>query len=356
MPSLPPSELTATIRTPTITYELLDIHDELIGVIDGVTGGSLEWNANTSIHVSGSMTVDDRDGIDWINARVRIIRTINGYTWSRGIFIPSAPQDSWKGGVKSWNVELLGKLTLLDQDKRGTWTGIPAGVNGVATVRSMLAAAGHQKVAIQDSDLALTSALVFEPNTSLLTVCNKVLNAIGYWALDADEQGYFVSSPYKLPAERPVKYELLDDENGIVQGDFERDQDIYNIPNRVTVIGESNGENPPLIGTAENDDPSSRFSITARGGLVVPWSPEGYSGAATQEVIDAEARRILVERSSVTATAPIKHAPVPLRPNEVIRWRNQVAGIDGRWAVQGISEPLNSHDDMTTTLREVVDL
>ena len=356
MPSPPPSELTAPTRESKITYELLDINDELIGVIDGVTGGNLEWSAATSIHVSGTMAVDDRDDIDWLHARVRITRTVNTLSWSRGIFIPSAPQDAWDGGVRSWNVELLGKLALLDQDRRGYWFGIPSEVNGVATVKNLLSAAGHEKVAIEDSDLLLRSPLTFEPNTSLLTICNAVLNAIGYWALDADEQGYFVASPYKRPAERPVKYELLDDSEGIVQDRFTRDRDIYSVPNRIVVVANPVGEEPPLVGVAENLDPESPFSIPARGGLVVPWSPSSTSDAVTQAVIDEEARRWLIEKSSVTASVPVQHAPIRVTPNEVIRWRNLGAGIDGSWAIQSITEPLNAHADMTSTLREVVDL
>ena len=355
MPS-PPSELTTSAKDSKVSYEILDAKDELIGVIDGVSGGSLEWSANTSVHVSGAMDVDDITDIDWLNTRVRIKRAVNGLTWSRGIFIPSAPQEAWRYGHRSWRVELLGKLGLLQQDKRGTWSGIPAGVNAIATVKQELQAAGHTKISIPDSSLVLKSSLTFEPNTSLLTRVNAVLNAVGFWALDADEEGYFTSSPYRAPSERPVKWDLLDDDHGIVQDLFTVDRDVYAIPNRVVVVGVTEGENPPLIGTAENTNPASRFSIPGRGGLIIPWSPETLSDAATQSLIDAEAKRWLEEKSSVTATAPIRHAVIPLKPNERVWWRNASAEIDTTWAVQAITEPLNSHDDMTTTLREVVEL
>lgn len=89
---------------------------------------------------------------------------------------------------------------------------------------------------------------------------------------------------------------------------------------------------------------------------MVPWSPEILSDAATQSLINAEAKRWLEEKSSVTATAPIHHAVIPLKPNDRLWWRNTGAEIDTTWTAQTITEPLNAHDDMTTTMREVVEL
>lgn len=350
-----PSELATFPRTSSIRYELLDVNDQILGTIDGVTGGNLDWSAGKSVKVGGTITIDDIQGIDWLHGRIRITRTVNGYTWRRGVYIPSAPQRQWKNGLWTNTVEILGKLTLLDQDVRGIWTGVNAGTNGIAKVKALLAGAGHTRISIPDDTTTLSSDLTFEPKTSLLGVINAILDAIGYWALSCDGEGIFTSSPYVLPGERAARYEWLDDSNGIVADEFDIDEDIYSIPNRVTVEGVGTEDVPALIGTAENIDPSSPFSIPARG-LIIPWSPETQSAAATQELIDAEAARWLVEKSSVAVNVPVKHAPVPIDLNDVVRWRRQPAGIDSRWSVQGISEPLDTHQEMTSQLREVVKL
>lgn len=348
-----PDELTSPVRTSSIVHELLDTHDQVLGVIDGVTGGTLTWAAGKAVKVGGSLTVDDTQGIDWMHARVRITRTVNGHSWTRGIYVPSAPQEAWVMGRRSWTVEILGKLTLLDQDKRGAWIGIPAGTSGVGKVRQLLADAGHDRVAITDSDLSLRTDLVFEPNASLLTVCNAILAAIGYWSLSADGDGVFTSAPYRRPGERTPRYEWLDDSRGIVVDSFTVDRDIYSIPNRVIVPGVSTEGTPALVGIAQNIDPDSPYSIPARG-MIVPWSPDTQSDAATQEVIDAEAARYLADKSAATATVPVTHAPVPIDLNDVVRWRRTPAGIDARWSIQGITEPLDIHEDMTSELKEVV--
>ena len=350
-----PSELTAASRDASIRYELLDVHDQMLGKIDGVTGGNLDWSAGKSVKVGGTIDIDDVQGIDWVRSRIRITRTVNGYTWRRGIYVPAAPKRKWKHGRWTYSVEILGKLTLLDQDIRGVWTGIQAGTNGVAKVKALLAGAGHTRVSIPDSDTELRTALVFDPKISLLGVVNVILDAVGYWALSSDGEGVFTSSPYILPADRVPRYEWLDDAEGIVVDEFDVDEDIYSIPNRVIVEGVATEDQPALFGTAENLDPSSPYSIPARG-LVVPWSPEAQSSAATQALIDAEAERWLVEKSSVTASVPLSHAPVPVDLNDVVRWRRQPAGINSRWSVQAINEPLDEHEDMTSQLREVVRL
>lgn len=341
-------------RLSTFRYDLLDLDDRIIGSIDGVTGGSLQWSAGTAVKVSGSLTVFDVDGIDWLNSRVQVWRTVGDREWSRGIFIPSAPQDRWVNGVRQWQVELLGKLSLLEQDEQPGWVSVAAGANIIATVRALLTSAGQTNVRITDSTATLRTSQTWEPGTKLLTIINELLDSAGYWSLSADVDGAFVAEPYVRPAARSPRYDLWDDEHGIYKDDFTRDQDVYSIPNRIVLISQSGAETPPLVGIAENNDPTSRFSIGARG-QVITYQETGLE-VASQAVLDELARKKLIEKSSVSASLVIQHAPIPLDLNDAVHFRREPAGIDGNHTVQAMNEPLDASGLMQTTLREVVDL
>lgn len=354
MTSEVPADLLAAARTHRFRYELLDVDDQIIGALDGVTGGSLDWSAATTVRSGGSLDVVDVDGIDWLHARVRVWRSVGDREWSRGIFVPAAPVARWVDGVRSWTVELLGKLTLLDRDVQDGWTTVPKGTVITTRVRALLAAAGHTRVAVTDSDATTRSDLVWEPGTTRLRIINDLLEAAGYWSLGVDHDGTFLAAPYVRPADRSPRYDLLDDARGIVVDDFTAERDVYSIPNRVVVTSAATGEDPALVASAQNVDPASPYSIPARG-MVVPHVEEGVE-VTSQAVLDAYARRRLVELASAGANLSVQHAPIPLDLNDAVRFRRGPAGIDGRYTVQGMTEPLDAHSLMSTTLREVIDL
>lgn len=345
---------TASNRESSFRYDLLDTDEQIIGSIDGVNGGSLTWSAGAAVKASGQLDVTDVDGIDWLHARIRVWRTVNGVEWSRGIYIPSAPEDQWTSGVRSWNVELMGKLVLLAKDEQAEYVSVSAGTNPVTKARALLTAAGHKKHVLEDSTSVLRSPLTWEPGTSLLTIVNDLLGAAGFWSLEVDGSGAFISGPYKRPAERGVRYELLDDEDSIYEDEFTREQDLYSIPNRVICIATGTGDEEALVASAENNDPESPYSIPSRG-MVVTYREDNVE-AATQTVLSAYARRRLIELSSVSTELSIKVAPIPIDLNDAVRFRRTPAGIDERYTVQEISEPLDSLDLMSIRLRKVVDL
>lgn len=339
-----------------ISYELLDVDEQRLGWISGVTGGSLDYSAASRIKFGGSIDMVDVDDIDWLEARLRVWTHVDDIEWPLGLYVPSVPKDAWSEGEKSWTVELLGKLTTLDTDEVPAPVAYPAGTNGIEAVREQIEAAGQIGVAITDSDKTLNDAMVWAAGTPRLTIINDILHAIGYWALSTDRLGRFVAEPYIRPAARPERYPLLDGVSSIYVDEFEHEQDIYSIPNRYVLIGAGSGGTEALIGSWENNNLDSRFSIPRRG--YVKTTTETGIEAADQATIDAMARQRLIDASSVTASIPLTHALIPLDLNDVVRLRRVPAGIDARHTVQAMTIDLseNGLGLMQSTLREVQDL
>ena len=120
----------------------------------------------------------------------------------------------------------------------------------------------------------------------------------------------------------------------------------------VVLVGQGSDDRPALVGVATNEDASSPYSFQARGGWVV-HSETGVE-AADQATIDALARRRLIDASTPTGTEEIRHMPVQIMLNDLVRFTSQ--GLDVRVLVSQMRIDLSPTALVQTTIREVIDL
>lgn len=345
-----PDPLT-THRVESWWVDLLASDETPLGVLDGVTGGTIDQNVNATISGGGSLSVQDTGAdVDWLNVRVRPWWQVAGVDpWPLGVFLCSAPVAAYSSTGKTWSVGLLDKLSILDADKVDGSFAVAAGAVVTDAVASVIASAGETAVAITDSAATLSAGMVWEAGTSKLRICNDLLAAINYFSLRCDGYGRYVAGPYQPPADRPVRREFVAGPDAIHVPDFTADQDIASIPNKVVLVGRGSGDTPALVGVAENVDPGSRFSYPSRGRWIV--RTETGVEAADQATIDALAARSLAAASTPAATFDFAHAAVPLDLNSMVRL--STADVDIFAAVQKTSQRLVVGDLMRTTVRGV---
>ena len=133
-----------THRTTEYTYTLLNNQDEEIARLDGITGGSATLSSATRLRARGSLSMVERGQvIRWGSDRVRVdvrVRSSRGVReWPVGVFLLAAPRRRYVDGGTSWEVELLGKLVVLDEDRVEHTYSVAAGVNVVNQVVALLA-------------------------------------------------------------------------------------------------------------------------------------------------------------------------------------------------------------------------
>jgi len=100
------------------------IREAEIGPLHGVqNGGSVTWKSTSAIKGGGTITVQDVGQlVDWLTVRIRPMVRIESPDGTRvietpcGVFIPTAPKGEWTDMGRTWSVELLDKLSILDQD------------------------------------------------------------------------------------------------------------------------------------------------------------------------------------------------------------------------------------------------
>lgn len=343
-------------RNTRFYLDVLDQNDAPIARLDGVKDGELDWLSNATVKGGGKLIVKDvEQNINWLTARIKPYMIIAGLPpQPLGVFLPAEAPESWGGG-HNWNIKLLDKTTILDQDKIKQTFPLPAGTVVTTAIMALIEAAGVTNHAITASAKVLGGDMLWTAGTSTLRIVNDLLDLINYFSLYSNWDGQYIGEPYTLPAQRPLIYRFVDGPGSIYQPDFTRDNDIWGIPNQVTLIGVGDGTTEALSSTQTNTNPLSPYSTVSRG-RVIGISESGIE-AVDQATLDALCLKRLNDLTSPTASVEITHAPVPgLAINQAALFRRVIAGIDARHVVSRTALILSGKALASTTLRQVVDL
>ena len=338
-------------RKPRWSYMLLNSEDEPLGALDGVSGGSLEVNANSRLGGSASLTIDERgQGIDWLTHRVKVTYDpgTGDDAWGMGVWQFTSPTTTTDDAVTTHSVELLSKMAAIDEDSVADRYSLAAGTQIIPAVLTLIRSTGETRIAATDSDATLTNPMVWEAAESKLTIINDLLEAAGYWSLWCDGEGQFRVEPYTPPGDRPTSWVFEAGEAAIHESGWSREQDLSAIPNRFVVVGQGDEETPALVGVAQNDDPESPFSTVSRG-RVITRSEEGVEG--TQQVLDQLAERRLRDAMSPVASLNVTHAILPLDPNDVVDFFAR--GHSARATVQKMTYQMSFEGQCVAEWREL---
>ena len=371
-------------RSTTYRWEVLvhiDGSDHLIGVLDGVvdSSASLTWSLYAAVKGAGTLQVNDLDEaapgmlrigeLHLESVRLRPVCIIEGLDEiPLSVFLVSAAVEHWTETGRVWDIELLDRCTVPDQDLIEESYQVPAGTSILGAVQTVLAAAGEH-IDVDESETATTAAsMVWEAGTSKLKICNDLLAAAGYSALWVDGYGLLRATRYQVPADRSITYEvlglpreLIDGEQSIYEPTWSRDRDSYSVPNKVIAVQAAGGEDEEaLTGTWTNEDPDSPYSFQARGRWITHVLDGVECPDGTPEEIEAfleqKARASLIAASAVQAEVTVRHLPIPIRVSEVLRFAHTQAGIDAPHVVTRIELEAHPLGLMRSQLQEVLSL
>jgi hypothetical protein len=382
-------------RSTSFRFELLAHNpatgvESFAGLLDGVQlDGSLSWVSGAGVKKSGALSVVDLleagpgltriADVDLLRTRIRPVMVVEGLPeFPLGAYLVTAAPESWSGTGRTFALELHDKCTVLDQDAVEVSFTASATVP-VLTVLSGLVESAGERITVDGQDVrTLTAPLVWEAGTSKLRIVNDLLAALNFNSLTIDALGNFQATPYVRPADRSIRYTMLNNVEGdalvrelsdgaesIYSPEWARDRDAYGVPNKVIAVAVGSGGEAPLSGTVSNTDASSPFSIVARGrtivrvvsGVDVPdftGSPD--PAAATVAFLTARASEVLISSSSVQAGVSVKCLPIPVDLLEAVVFAHAPAGIDARHTVRRVSLALSFAGLMQLDLVEVQSL
>lgn len=369
-------------RVTSYRWEVLEHSngvDLLIGTLDGVADADLRWQNNAAVKGGGKAQIIDlveaapgmmRVGeLPLESIRLRPVQIIEGLPENPlGVYLVSNAKEEWDATGRVWDVELLDRATVPQQDVVDESYAVPAGTLILNEVAVILASCGEYIALNEASTLATSNGMAWEAGTSKLKIINDLLDSAGYNSLWMDGYGNFRMTPRVLPADRSLKYDLLgvpremrDGERAIYRPDWTRERDSFNVPNKVIAVQAAGGEDETaLVGQWTNEDNTSPYSYPVRG----RWIPHVLDSVETPEGTEAEiiaflqarARATLVAMSAVQAQVKITHLPIPVRVSEVIRFAHKEADIDTRHVINAIELELRATGLMKSTLQEVISL
>lgn len=311
-------------RKESIRVELLTRTENSLGYLDGVTGGALSWNANATLPGGGEVSVIGRgQDINTSQDRVRIWWELEGEEpWPMGVYVISAPATQYSADGSNFDLKLIDKLTVINDDVLVETLQYAAGSNVVASVVQQIQAAGETKIAFTDSATVLSNAMTWTPGTSRLQVINDLLSVAGYWSLWTDRLGQFRVEPYTAPADRPVVYEFIEGETSIHSPDWEYELPLWEATNTVVMISQADDNDVTFSAYAVDDNPDSPTSTVSMGRVLNPIVEENVE-AATQADLQQQCNRKLIDNSNVVGKLSVAHRPLPVWYNEAVKFVSQ---------------------------------
>lgn len=315
------------------------------------------------------VTASYENTIDWLNVRLRPSLRIArmggrddplGTEVPLGVFLCAAPPEHWEATGLRREIELVDKLSILDQDiASGSTSQITAytaaaGANIIDLVTALITETGEACPAIVPSTATVAAARVWDIGTTRLKIINDLLDAAAYFSLWCDGRGQYRAEPYVLPSQRTPVYESIAPfSNGplsLMDPAWVHDRDIYSIPNRYFLVSQGDGTTAALTATATNVNPDSPFSYPSRGRWIT--AVEVGVEAVDQAALDALAAGKLSRVSSVTNQIEVSHVFLPdLHMNSVVRFVNPDAELDTYCYVIHTTVPLNSGGLCSTAMR-----
>lgn len=298
-----------------------------------INGGSLAFTVANSVKSTGTISV--RGTRDWLHERVTIAARIDGRPLPLGVYVPTAPDESYTLTGAAYDVELADLTALLHQARFGYTYAVEAGVDPIEKVIEIIG--GTAPVIADDNTETLASPMFWTPSeeNTKLRIVNDLLEAAGYFSLWADGLGNLRLQRYVRPQDRPVM-------GSFPYGRVKKSTNAFRIVNKVIAVGEAEPDVEPLIGVAElrGDSPYSIENLGERSHV------EENVQATSQAVLTDYAHRRLDDLSIEMVTHVVEHTHRPIALNEIYTVR-EVAAV-----VQRIEIPLTLAK-CRTTLREV---
>lgn len=351
------SALKSGSRLVKFRYDLLDKNEIFKQKLYTVESGEVEMSSLSQIKRTGKFTIKDDGIINWLTDRIQpyfMLRMPDGgfAQWSLGIFLMSTPKKKDIHNVIYRDVEAYDAIQILLADKFDYRITFAAGYNYITAVKDVLVSAGITKMNLVPTTSTLSVARDWEPGTTKYQVIDDLLKDINYNKLWVDEYGYFTAQPYLTPAQRAADYIYINDSKSIIAPGLEDSQDLFNVPNKWTVVA-SNPEGTPLSSTYTNSNPSSSTSTVTRGFTTLDFSKINY--IANQTTLDAYVARLAFERSQVYNDVEFQTALMPQHSfNDVIQLNYSVHNINDKFQEIGWTLPLKAGQLMRHKVRRVV--
>ena len=274
-----------------------------------------------------SATIDVTDSLGECYIRVYLITIQNGVKEKHplGTFLVQTPSSNFDGKIRTVTMDAYSPLLELKESPPPIGYSMEKGENIMERAYALCREHTRAPVVETNSDELLYYDFVANTNDTWLSfLIDLISNAKYSFALD--EMGRVLFSPQQETASLQPVWTYDDGNSSILYSDVSMDHDLYGVPNVVEIIY-SRGAGA-YYAKVVNDDPNSPTSIQRRGREIMyrVVDPD-FSGNPTNDEIEAYAKRVLRELSSLEYTITYSHGYCPARVGDCVRLNYNRAGL-----------------------------
>lgn len=299
----------ASGRTDVFRYYRVSWPDfqEVEEVSSRVSDVTVEENSLSQLKASGTATI--RGGWDGVDDMLRVY-SVSSYagdveTVCHGTFVVSASTDDAVGaGDARSKASLYSTLQVLKGEALAESVVVERGVDPVARAAGLCS---ERLLPVQAAAYGrgLEAPVAMDAGDTVLDLVNALLSAAGYESACVNSYGWVVMRPYADPSGKsPVAVFGESGGSAVVSPSWQRSRSSTTVYNLVTFVG-SGEDGAPVVASAANDDPNSRWSRVSRRKTVSYF--EEVSEAVTPSQLQAKARAKLRESTTSVETVRLTH-------------------------------------------------
>lgn len=284
----------------------------------------------------------------------------NRGTWERwplGLYRCGKPGHRHMESMTEWSVNGESPEVLLAEDMAsgGYVASITVGI--LAQVRQILVDHGVplSSIAFPPDDKFLRNEVEFSPFQDAdgcfwLRICNSLLGAGGFYALQTDAAGRFITEPLRddlTQHDADVSYGAISvkDAEQLIVGDVDDNWGDEAFANHIVMLSTDANDTPPMMAEAKNLNPDSRGSIPALGRTITKvisvQTAVSQAELNVQAIAELQASSGYYRRLNIVTLPDPRRGPRETYNVELSNLKGEVI-VDGRWAVTNWTLPLSS--------------
>lgn len=284
-------------------------------------------NRDSSEATLGSASLTGSDVLDECYVRAYLVVSQNGVTDKvpLGTVLVQTPSVEHDGKVSSVSMDAYTPLIELKGAPPPLGYSLLEGESIMQTASKLCEENLRAPVIRIETEDTLKANFVSSPNDTWLAFISDLI-ANAKYRFGLDEMGRIIFEPVQdMRSLRPV-WTYDDGNSSILYPNFKNERDLYNVPNVVEVVYSTGfGYRSSRI---VNDDPNSPVSTINRGREVIYRdSNPSFSGIPTQVDLDAYAKQLLRNLSSLEHTITYTHGYCPVRIGDCVLLDHKSAGL-----------------------------
>jgi hypothetical protein len=342
-------------------YDVLDSSRMLLGTLDGVRSGRVDYNRLGDIHRTGQFVFTDPVVLPSgapVNFASDLLRPVAILTvpdvgqveFNLGVFLmSSSTRQATPDGSVVRVVDGYDQRAALLGDKVTTRYTVASGTVVTTAVESLLSGFTTN---ITTSATGTPRAMDWDPGTSKQRIIDDLLALLNYEPVHFDSSGTAVCRPYVDPGSRAPVWVYAAGAVSILGQDTAVELDLFDVPNSWLLVV-SNPDQSVLTASYTNTNPASATSTASRGRTITDYRT-GVE-AANQGALDAMLARVVFEASQLVETVTFTGGFNPLHGHgDTVRVTDPSLGVDTVYAERAWSLTLTAGVPMMHTARRVV--